>query len=151
MIFELFQALGLPFGLTVANANERNDRGNIHHSQCIRSFCANLAGGCQGAEDAGVVVKNALHIPLCVKRCQFRRTELLNAHHAAEAADGFVVKRVFKYLPHLFKKRIRSDFQKIGMSLCTSCTCMSILSVSASYCAAVDSTMALKIACLPGK
>ena len=112
MIFELFQALGLPFGLTVANADERNDRGNIHHGQCIRVFCANLAGGCQGAEDAGVVVKNAFHIPLCVKRCQFRRTELLNAHHAAEAADGFVVKRVFKYLPHLFKKRIRSDFRK---------------------------------------
>ena len=106
MVSELFQTLLFSFRLAVANTDERHDRCDIHHGQCVRIFCANFTGCNQGAENTGVVVQDAFHISPRIECRQLRRTKLLNGHHAAESADRFVAERIFKDLPYLFKEGV---------------------------------------------
>ena len=72
MVLELFQTLRLSFRLAVADADERQHRRNVHHGQCVRILCSDLAGGDQRPEDTGVIAQNALHISPGIERRQLR-------------------------------------------------------------------------------
>ena len=65
-----------------------------------------------------MVLQNAIHIAPGVQRGQLRRAELFPDHHAAKAADGFIVERVFENLPHFFKKSILCNLGENGNILC---------------------------------
>lgn len=112
MGFQPHETFRLLFRLAVADAQQRDDRRDIHHGHGIGILGAQLAGGDQAAEDPGVIGHHPLHIPPGVQRGQLRRAELLDGHHPAEAADSLIVEGVLEYLPHLFKQCVLGDLRE---------------------------------------
>ena len=59
-----------------------------------------------------MIRRHTLHIAPGIQRRQLRRTELLDGHHAPEATDGRIVKRILEDLPHLAEKRVLGDLRE---------------------------------------
>ena len=63
MALQFIQTLRFSFRLAVTDADERDDRGYIHHGKCIRILRHNFSGCDQRTENTGVLAQDAL---LCI-------------------------------------------------------------------------------------
>ena len=109
---QLFKAFGFPFRLTVADAQQDDDGGNIHPRQRIRVFVPQFAVCNQGAENTCMVRDHTVHIAFREQCCKLRGLELLQRHHPAELTDLLILQRIQKDLPYLVRKSLLRDVRK---------------------------------------
>ena len=65
-------------------------------------------------EKPGMIAHDARDVALGVELRELRGAELLDGHHAAEAADGLVVERILENLPDLFIERVFGNRSENG-------------------------------------
>ena len=65
-------------------------------------------------EKPGMIAHDARDVALGVELRELRGAELLDGHHAAEAADGLVMERILENLPDLVEKRVFGDRSENG-------------------------------------
>ena len=106
MGIQLFKAFSFPFRLAVADAQQDDDRGNIHPRQRIRVFVSQFAVCNQRTEDACMVGDHPIYIAFGKQFGKFGGTELLQRHHPAELADGFIVQRIKEDLSDFFNQQL---------------------------------------------
>ena len=109
---QLFKAFGFSFRLAVADAEQSNDRGNVHPCQCIRVLIPNFAACDQGAENSCMVRDHTVYIAFREQCCKLRGAELLQRHHPAELTDLLIVQRIQEDLPNFVRKSLLRDMRK---------------------------------------
>ena len=112
MGIQLFKAFGFPFRLTVADAEQDDDGGNVHPRQRIWVFVLQFAVCNQRAEDACMVGDHPIHIAFGKQFGKLGGTELLQRHHPAELADGFIVQRIKENLSDFFNQQFLRDVRE---------------------------------------
>ena len=111
---KFFQTFRFLFGLAVAYTEKRDYRRNVHNRKCFGVFVSDSSHRDKPLEDARMIINHSVYISFCVKLRKFGIAELLYRHHSAKSRNRFVMKRVCKNAPHLFRQCILGYFRKNG-------------------------------------